>query len=115
MRAARLANPKSITIAGQAKNDATEADRRLRRAQDYWGDIAKDMLQLDPDNQLAQGTMDVGKHALKGSSVGEQALPEPPSRAVARPWVVAVAAPWPNLKVHSVWDLLSAKSTWQKQ
>ena len=49
MRAARLANPKSITIAGQAKNDATEADRRLRRAQDYWGDIAKDMLQLDPN------------------------------------------------------------------
>ena len=33
----------------QAKNDATEADRRLRRAQDYWGDIAKDMLQLDPN------------------------------------------------------------------
>ena len=32
-----------------AKNDATEADRRLRRAQDYWGDIAKDMLQLDPN------------------------------------------------------------------
>ena len=32
-----------------AKNDATEADRRLRRAQDHWGDLAKDMLQLDPD------------------------------------------------------------------
>lgn len=58
---------------------AVEQMKHANRPDDYLPAraLCESALQLDPDNKLAQGTMDVVKHALKGSSDGEQALPEP--------------------------------------
>jgi Ca2+-binding EF-hand superfamily protein len=37
-----------------AANEAVDAERRKRRAQDHWGDVAKDMLGLDADDSTEE-------------------------------------------------------------
>ena len=54
-----------------AKNEMVEAERRKRRAQDHWGDVAKDMLGLDAADSTEEALLAAFGVFDQGSNDGE--------------------------------------------